>query len=152
MNVTVAPSVAGGRRTAVGAPGVRAIVTAFDGADGGPVPAAFVAVTVNVYVEPSVRPVTTIGLELPTRSRRRARRPRCRSSTGPGGGVKLTLAVPFPAAAETPVGAAGAGGPEHPDRAAAAVVAGAADQRGAAVGRQRDACRRRRGARSRRCR
>ena len=33
-------------------------VTAFDGVDAGPVPTALVAVTVNVYVVPLVRPVT----------------------------------------------------------------------------------------------
>ena len=33
----------------VGAPGTPAGVTLFDGADAGPVPAAFVAVTVKVY-------------------------------------------------------------------------------------------------------
>ena len=33
-------------------------VTAFDGADGGEVPTRLVAVTVNVYVVPSPRPLT----------------------------------------------------------------------------------------------
>jgi hypothetical protein len=33
-------------------------VTAFDGLDAGPVPTAFVAVTVNVYDVPLVKPVT----------------------------------------------------------------------------------------------
>src|SRR5262249_19134770 len=37
-------------------------VTAFDCEDDGPVPAAFAAVMVKVYVEPFVRPATTIGL------------------------------------------------------------------------------------------
>ena len=46
-------------------PGVARIVSAFDGADGGPVPVAFVAVAMNVYVEPSVRPANTIGLDAP---------------------------------------------------------------------------------------
>jgi hypothetical protein len=41
-------------------------MTALDGADGGPVPTAFVAVTMNVYDVPFVRPVTVIGLLLPT--------------------------------------------------------------------------------------
>jgi hypothetical protein len=33
-------------------------VTAFDGAEAGPVPTAFVAVTMNVYAVPFVKPVT----------------------------------------------------------------------------------------------
>jgi hypothetical protein len=45
--------------TPVGAPGTAAGVTAFDGDDAGLVPAAFAAVTVNVYDVPLVRPVTT---------------------------------------------------------------------------------------------
>ena len=48
VNVTVAcvfPAVAG---PIVGGPGTAAGVTLFDGADGGPVPTALVAVTVNV--------------------------------------------------------------------------------------------------------
>ena len=45
----------------VGASGVVAGVTALDALDALLVPAAFVAVTVNVYVVPFVRPVMTIG-------------------------------------------------------------------------------------------
>ena len=45
--------------TLVGAPGVVAGVTAFDAADCGPVPTAFVAATLKVYVVPLVRPVIT---------------------------------------------------------------------------------------------
>ena len=45
----------------VGAPGTLAGVTLFDAADAAPVPTAFVAVTVNVYAVPLVRPVTVIG-------------------------------------------------------------------------------------------
>src|SRR4051812_43747041 len=44
----------------VGAPGTVAGVTAFDGADAGPVPEAFVAVTVKVYTVPFARPATTM--------------------------------------------------------------------------------------------
>jgi hypothetical protein len=44
--------------TSVGAPGVLAGVMAFDGAEAALVPTALVAVTVNVYVVPLVRPVT----------------------------------------------------------------------------------------------
>jgi hypothetical protein len=49
----------------VGAPGTVATVTGFDAADAGPVPTAFVAVTVKVYAVPLVRPETTMGEELP---------------------------------------------------------------------------------------
>ena len=44
--------------TEVGAPGAVAGTTAPEAVDGEPVPAAFVAVTVNVYEVPLVRPVT----------------------------------------------------------------------------------------------
>jgi hypothetical protein len=44
--------------TADGAPGKPEGVTAFDGADAGPVPRAFVAVTVKVYAVPLTRPPT----------------------------------------------------------------------------------------------
>jgi hypothetical protein len=46
--------------TPVGAPGATAAcgTTAFDAAEAGPVPTAFVAVTVNVYVVPFTNPVT----------------------------------------------------------------------------------------------
>ena len=37
------------------------VLAEFDAADGGPTPAAFVAVTVNVYDEPFVSPVTVSG-------------------------------------------------------------------------------------------
>ena len=42
-------------------------VTLFDGAEGALVPTAFVAVTVNRYVTPFVRPVTVIGEPVPDR-------------------------------------------------------------------------------------
>lgn len=48
--------------TEVGAPGTVAGVTEFDAVDETLVPTAFVAVTVNVYAVPFVRPVTVIGL------------------------------------------------------------------------------------------
>jgi hypothetical protein len=47
--------------TAVGAPGTSAGVTAFDGADSGPLPTEFVACTVKVYDVPFVSPDTTQG-------------------------------------------------------------------------------------------
>lgn len=49
----------------VGASGTVAGVTEFVVADGVLVPTAFVAVTVNVYEVPLVRPVITIGDEPP---------------------------------------------------------------------------------------
>jgi len=45
----------------VGAPGASVAVMAFDADDAGLVPIAFVAVTVNVYDAPRVRPGTVIG-------------------------------------------------------------------------------------------
>ena len=44
--------------TPTGAPGMVAGTIGADGADGGPVPTALVAVTVNVYEVPLVRPFT----------------------------------------------------------------------------------------------
>jgi hypothetical protein len=44
--------------TLVGAPGTVNGVTALEAAEVGPLPAALVAVTVNVYDVPAVRPVT----------------------------------------------------------------------------------------------
>ena len=56
--------------TAVGAPGIVMTtgatgVTALEATDTDPVPAEFVAFTVNVYDVPFARPVTVIGLALP---------------------------------------------------------------------------------------
>jgi hypothetical protein len=51
--------------TPVGAPGAVGTTNEFDGADAGPVPTPFVAVTVQVYVLPEVKPDTTIGLDAP---------------------------------------------------------------------------------------
>jgi hypothetical protein len=48
--------------TAVGESGTVAGVTELLAADAGPIPTAFVAVTVKVYGVPFVRPVTVIGL------------------------------------------------------------------------------------------
>ena len=39
--------------------------TAFDASDAGPVPRAFVALMLQVYVLPCVRPVTVMGLPFP---------------------------------------------------------------------------------------
>lgn len=51
--------------TAVGAPGTARGVTAAEGTDAGPVPPALVAVTVNVYAVPLVKPDTVSGLDAP---------------------------------------------------------------------------------------
>ena len=86
-------------------------VTGFDGADDGPVPTEFVAVTVNVYATPLVSPETMTGLPEPL------------PVWPPGdavtvyeliaappfepGAVKLTVASPSPATADRFVGAPG---------------------------------------------
>jgi hypothetical protein len=48
-----------------GLPGVTAGSTGADGADAGPVPVAFVAFTMNVYVVPFVRPMIFVPVEVP---------------------------------------------------------------------------------------
>jgi hypothetical protein len=60
--LTRADDVAARASTFVGAVGTTAVcgVTALDGADAGPLPLAFAAVTVNVYVVPVVRPLTVV--------------------------------------------------------------------------------------------
>ena len=63
--LTVAAALPPTAETEVGAPGMVAGVTLFDAADTGPVPAELVAVTVNVYAVPLVRPPTTSGLPGP---------------------------------------------------------------------------------------
>jgi hypothetical protein len=55
---TVAPALPATALTLVGAPGTTD-VTGMEALDAGPVPTALVAVTVNVYAVPLVRPVTT---------------------------------------------------------------------------------------------
>jgi hypothetical protein len=60
-NATIARPSRGLAATFVGAPGTLAGVTLFEGADVGPIPAAFVAVTVKVYGVPLVSPVTVRG-------------------------------------------------------------------------------------------
>jgi hypothetical protein len=60
LNVTVACALPAVAVTPVGAPGAvtgASGVTLFEGADAGPVPTAFVAVTVKVYAVPLVNPV-----------------------------------------------------------------------------------------------
>ena len=51
--------------TPVGAPPAPRALTGLEGLDAGPVPMAFVAVTVNVYVSPLVSPFTLMGLVVP---------------------------------------------------------------------------------------
>jgi hypothetical protein len=64
VKVTVASPFPATATTEVGAPGTVAGTTELLVPEDGPVPYEFVAVTVNVYVVPFVRPVTIIG-ELP---------------------------------------------------------------------------------------
>jgi hypothetical protein len=94
-----------------GAPGIVAGVTLLDAADGKPVPFAFVAVTVNVYAVPFVRPATMIGLAAPAD----VMPPGLDVTVYPviglpplsAGAVKLTVARALPATAEAAVGAPG---------------------------------------------
>jgi hypothetical protein len=121
VQLTVAARLPAVAVTPVGAPGNVLGVTAFDGADAGPVPVALVAETVKVYVVPFVKPVTVVDvaggvpltvtgvfaveptngvtvylvIPLPPLS---------------DGAVQLTVAEPLPAVAVTPVGADGAAG------------------------------------------
>src|SRR5919198_6560374 len=87
-------------------------VTGLDGSDGGPVPTEFVAVTVNVYVTPFVRPLTVAVVASPAAV----------AVCPPGeevtvysviglppssGAYQLTVALESPAVAVTPAGACG---------------------------------------------
>ncbi len=65
VNVTEAAPLPGVAVPMVGVPGTVDGMTVFDAADAGPVPIAFVAVTLQVYVLPFVNDATTIGLEAP---------------------------------------------------------------------------------------
>jgi hypothetical protein len=60
-NATVASALPAVALRIVGAPGTPAGVTLFELAEGGPVPTAFVALTVKVYVIVFVRPITVMG-------------------------------------------------------------------------------------------
>ena len=67
VQVTVADPEPPVATTLVGAPGTAGPgVTELDGADAGPVPIAFVAVTVKVYAVPLVSPVTVVLVPLVT--------------------------------------------------------------------------------------
>ena len=65
VNTTWAAPFAAFAVTLTGASGTSACTTAFEAADGWLVPAPLVAVTVQVYVRPLVRPLTVIGLDPP---------------------------------------------------------------------------------------
>ncbi len=65
VQVTVAVASPATAATPVGAPGTVAGVTGFEGAEGVPVPTAVVALTVNVYEVPLVRPVTVATVVVP---------------------------------------------------------------------------------------
>jgi hypothetical protein len=92
-------------------------VTAADAVEGALVPAVFVAVTVNVYLCPLVRPVTVRGERVPVTvcpplagvvvSVAVTVYPVMADPPSLVGGVKVTVACPLPAVAETPVGAPG---------------------------------------------
>ena len=99
---------------AVGAFGTVAGVTLFDGADGALGPTPFVAVTVNVYVVPLLRPVITCVvavvpalLSTPPAGLDVTVYPVIALPPLLAGGVKLTLAWAFPAVAVAAVGAFG---------------------------------------------
>jgi hypothetical protein len=62
VQVTEAEALPAVADTPVGAPGTFAGVTAVEAAEAAPVPLALVAVTVNVYGVPLVRPWTVHGL------------------------------------------------------------------------------------------
>jgi hypothetical protein len=117
VKVTVACALPAVAVPMVGAPGAVAGavgVTTFDGADGGPVPMLFVAVTVKVYALPFASPVTVIdvhgALQLPVMDSRRRRcgEARDRAATVAHRRVKLTVACASPAVAVPMVGAPGA--------------------------------------------
>lgn len=65
LNAIEACPLPGVTEVTVGVPGTVAGAIEFDGDDAGPVPAALVAVTENVYAVPFDRPVTTIGEDVP---------------------------------------------------------------------------------------
>jgi hypothetical protein len=111
VNATVACALPAVAVPMVGAPGTPWGVTLFEGAEAAPVPTELVALTVNVYDVPLVRPVTVQGDV--------AHVPVCppedvavyeRIVAPPllPGGVKLTVAWPLPAVAVPIVGAPGA--------------------------------------------
>lgn len=122
VQVTVAWPLPGVAETLAGAPGTPVTVTALEGADSGPFPKEFVAVTVNAYDTPLVSPVTVTGDPALERQQ-------------PYGGqlmvypvialplalgaVQLTVAWPSPGVLVTLIGASGTGiGVQEPANAA----------------------------------
>ena len=97
----------------MGAPGAVAGVTLLDAAEAGPVPMAFVAVTVNVYAVPFVSPVTVAVSVLPPTEA--VSPPGLDATVYPvialppleAGATQVTSACAFPAVALTDVGAPG---------------------------------------------
>lgn len=93
-------------------------VTALEAAEETLVPTVLVAVTVNVYLSPLLRPVTVMGEPVPVAvcpplpgvvvSVAVTVYPVTAEPPSLAGGVKATLACPAPAVAATPVGAPGA--------------------------------------------
>jgi hypothetical protein len=111
VNVTVACEFPAVATPIVGGPGTAAGVTLFEGADAGPVPTAFVAMTVKVYAEPLARPFTTRGEEGPLALKLPGEDVTVYDVIGAppfeAGGVNATPACALPAAAMTSAGAPG---------------------------------------------
>jgi hypothetical protein len=113
VKLTVACALPGDAMPIVGAPGTVAGVTPFDAADAGPVPIAFVAVTVNVYVVPFARPVTSMDVQgavhvpVIVPGEDVAVYDVIAEPPSLAGAVKVTVACAFPAVAAPIVGAPG---------------------------------------------
>jgi hypothetical protein len=110
VNVIVACPLPAVALTPVGVPGVVAGVTALLAVEDALVPFAFVAVTVNVYAVPFVRPVTIIPDEPPVAVKPPVLEETVYEVIGEpplDGAVNEIVACPFPATAVTPVGAFG---------------------------------------------
>ena len=111
VNVTVACALPAAAVPIVGGPGTAAGVTLLEGADAGPVPAALVAVTVNVYAVPLVSPLTMIGEAAPLVAMPPGEDVTAYDVIGEppfeAGGVNATPAWVLPASAPVIVGAPG---------------------------------------------
>jgi hypothetical protein len=112
VHVTVAEPFPAVALTADGAPGVPAGTTGADAADAGPVPTAFFAATVNVYVNPLERPVIDAEVAPPVLTVVPAEDVTVYPVIGlpplDAGAAHVTTAVPSPAVAATETGAPGA--------------------------------------------
>lgn len=96
----------------VGADGTVTGVTAVDGADAGPVPMALVAVTVNVYGVPLVRPCTkqvkaVVVVQVSPPGSAVTVYLVMAASPAEAGGAHATVTSPSPASPDSPVGAEG---------------------------------------------